>query len=711
MKMIKKFLSAIVVLCMLPMAIGIIPAQAMPKQIQEDWFVEIERDYLNKEKALYLGGNQCVALSNHYMQKIFGVAWNKIYSAWYAKDIYAAASGAYFEKIPQTPEGIPQKGDIIVFKASINGGAGHIAVVESANINTITVIEQNGPSGRWVKRYTYKNYAHVLGWLRPRAEKVVGGYPIPPVVATTLPKQQFYERSDEHILNGEYYIVPYSHTGKVLAAWDGNTNNGQDVIYYQFANASNYKWKFERQDDDSFIITNSQSGKVLDVPASQIGNNVKIQLWDRLGGENQRWYIHRFDDGSYRIIAKHSGYSLSLPENHNSINMNQYYRDMGLSQRFFLFSTTPQGQVPNSSANEIKDGEYRIKSSLDNKKYISVEANNKGNSNVFINSKTGTNEQKWKLERQTDGSFKIISVESNKVLDLNVNNIGYFGTNRTNITTESWHGNLNQRWYIVSVGNGLYKIVSKQNGYNLDIDGANTQDKTNIQLYIDNGHKAQQFYLENVNSTSQTKPEPRPQPTGATITVQSLTGAPNSEIIVPITLSNNPGIASMKIQLDYDRTKLELLSSEITEAFKNLQGVNVFEGNDYPVIFNWILVDNNSNENGTFAKLKFRIKEGAPIDQTEIKLTYDSEDIFNQDLINVLFNVVNSKINISNRKQGDFDGDGRVNNKDAIMLFKYISTGKAGSINISLFDLDKNGSVNNRDSIKLFRFISGSGTL
>lgn len=218
MKGLKRFVSVLLVLCTIITTAGTIPAYANTKQIQEDWFAEMNSQYVWKNKALVLGGNECVAVANHYMQKIFGTNWYNIYRADFAKQIYASTSNAYFEKIPQTPLGIPQKGDIVVWNASLGGGAGHIAVVESADINTITVIEQNGNriTRRWVTRHTYGNYAHVIGWLRPKPEKVIGGYPAPP----QNPKQPFDEVSEGHFLDGEHYIIPVSSHNKVLATWD-----------------------------------------------------------------------------------------------------------------------------------------------------------------------------------------------------------------------------------------------------------------------------------------------------------------------------------------------------------------------------------------------------------------------------------------------------------------------------------------------------------
>lgn len=74
----------------------------------------------------------------------------------------------YFEIIPNTPNGVPQKGDLVVWAGVFNGGAGHVGIATgSGNSNIFEVFEQNDPlkSPSHLKTYAY---ASVLGWLRPR---------------------------------------------------------------------------------------------------------------------------------------------------------------------------------------------------------------------------------------------------------------------------------------------------------------------------------------------------------------------------------------------------------------------------------------------------------------------------------------------------------------------------------------------------------------
>jgi hypothetical protein len=71
---------------------------------------------------------------------------------------------------------IPKPGDVVVFDGRFGGGYGHIAIVIKADINTLTVFEQNaglgigGGSGDQCKITTYPNYRGVYGFIRKRGK-------------------------------------------------------------------------------------------------------------------------------------------------------------------------------------------------------------------------------------------------------------------------------------------------------------------------------------------------------------------------------------------------------------------------------------------------------------------------------------------------------------------------------------------------------------
>lgn len=82
-----------------------------------------------------------------------------------ASEIYTrpnSVSSQYFSFIPNTPEFVPQKGDICVF----SGIPGHVSVATGkGDLNTFESFDQNFPTGSVCKLVTH-NYSNLLGVLR-----------------------------------------------------------------------------------------------------------------------------------------------------------------------------------------------------------------------------------------------------------------------------------------------------------------------------------------------------------------------------------------------------------------------------------------------------------------------------------------------------------------------------------------------------------------
>lgn len=81
-------------------------------------------------------------------------------------------SREYFDFISNTPDAIPQAGDLVVWNSNVGGGAGHISIATgSGGLERFESLDQNWPvnSEVAIRRHDYIN---VLGWLRPKKEKL-----------------------------------------------------------------------------------------------------------------------------------------------------------------------------------------------------------------------------------------------------------------------------------------------------------------------------------------------------------------------------------------------------------------------------------------------------------------------------------------------------------------------------------------------------------
>lgn len=112
----------------------------------------------------------------------------------YAYQVYEQANDLtrqYFDIFPNTPEFIPQEGDIAVFKG---GKAGHIGIVIDATKTKIThFFDQNKPLLTWAN-IGEESYTNCLGFLRP---KVKLNEPLIPEYLKTLAQESGIDINNE----------------------------------------------------------------------------------------------------------------------------------------------------------------------------------------------------------------------------------------------------------------------------------------------------------------------------------------------------------------------------------------------------------------------------------------------------------------------------------------------------------------------------------
>lgn len=107
---------------------------------------------------------------------------------------------------------------------------------------------------------------------------------------------------------------------------------------------------------------------------------------------------------------------------------------------------------------------------------------------------------------------------------------------------------------------------------------------------------------------------------GPTISVGAAAGMQGETVTIPVSMSDNPGINTFSLGFEYDRSKLVLL--DVTPAEK-LGGQFIYKKKAV-----WL----NSRDvklNGDILYLRFRLKDSAPSEETEVRITYSSGDISN----------------------------------------------------------------------------------
>lgn len=108
-------------------------------------------------------GAQCVDLFRQYVQELGLPQLNGVTGA---ADFWNDPNLAqHWVKIPNTPAGIPQAGDVMIWDKKLNG-YGHIGIFISGDVNSFVSFDQNWPVGSLCAKVKH-NYKYMLGWIRP----------------------------------------------------------------------------------------------------------------------------------------------------------------------------------------------------------------------------------------------------------------------------------------------------------------------------------------------------------------------------------------------------------------------------------------------------------------------------------------------------------------------------------------------------------------
>lgn len=178
------------------------------------------------------------------------------------------------------------------------------------------------------------------------------------------------------------------------------------------------------------------------------------------------------------------------------------------------------------------------------------------------------------------------------------------------------------------------------------------------------------------------------------ITVSSEKGRAGEEVTVSVSIGDNPGITAMKLGIEYDKSKLQLVGFEDA----GLEGWYVAENAVW-------LNGCDSTFNGVMLKLKFKILENCGNGDTEVTVSYTTGDICNYNEERVCPDVKGGKVTVHSAIPGDITGDGVVNTLDLLRLQKYLS-GEDVQI-VGNADINGDGVVDALDLLVLKKYLAG----
>jgi len=136
----------------------------------------------------------------------------------------------------------------------------------------------------------------------------------------------------------DFYKIVNRNSGKSIDVNGGSTNNGGNIIQWDYSGGNNQQWSFNATGNGYFSIVNRNSNKGLDVNGASTNAGAGIIQWDYSGGDNQQWQVTDVGFGYYKIINKNSGQSLDVNggATWNGGDIIQWYWNNGYNQQWTI---------------------------------------------------------------------------------------------------------------------------------------------------------------------------------------------------------------------------------------------------------------------------------------------------------------------------------------------------------------------------------------
>ncbi len=194
------------------------------------------------------------------------------------------------------------------------------------------------------------------------------------------------------------------------------------------------------------------------------------------------------------------------------------------------------------------------------------------------------------------------------------------------------------------------------------------------------------------------------------IIVSGGVAANNGVVVVTISLENNPGIASMRLKVDYDSSAMSLIG--VSDLGKIGSEIHSDQFTD-PYVLCWAndTVTENFTANGDIVNLTFKISDTAALGSYEISVSYDYDkyDIHNVQVEKVKFYTVAGSVDVVDVLIGDVNGDGSLDTLDRLTLSRYLANWQGytiDDINTIGADVNCDGSIDTLDRLVLSRHLA-----
>ena len=144
-------------------------------------------------------------------------------------------------------------------------------------------------------------------------------------------------------------------------------------------------------------------------------------------------------------------------------------------------------------------------------------------------------------------------------------------------------------------------------------------------------------------------------------------------VVIPVSVSKNPGLAGFTHTITFDPTDLKFVSASAVGVYaEGTVVVNDDNAESGEISILWVGPTDIDND-GDVYNLTFEVLETAADGNSDINISFDNNDNGNVSGENVIFGTVNGYVDVRSYWLGDLDGDRRYTMVDLLQLAQYVS--------------------------------------
>lgn len=275
------------------------------------------------------------------------------------------------------------------------------------------------------------------------------------------------KKNNPEIANGVYQITTALKTNMTVEIAGGGIENGVKVQIYSSNETAAQRWKVENLDDGYVRIVSVKSGKVLDVKNGMAKQSVKVQQYTWNGTRAQKWLPVKNENGTYTFysaLGNHLVLDVAGASKNNGTSLQVYSANKTSAQMFKMY---PANAVVKAQEKVLENGWYYISSKAASNAIMDLRNGNCSNeARIQVFSQNGTLSQGMYVEYCSDGYYRIRVGKTGKSIDLRSGGL-IPGTE-----IQQWDNDKNtknQKWVIEKNEDGTYRIVSVTNGLSISV--------------------------------------------------------------------------------------------------------------------------------------------------------------------------------------------------------------------------------------------------